>query len=351
MSGKYAAGTEVPIGRSREEIEKLITRYGARRFVYGWDDDSGAAVIEFEMRDRRVRFRMDLPQLSDHRTTPTGRARTATATREAWEAACRQRWRALVLVLKAKLESVETGIEEFDEAFLPQIVVPGGRPFADHALPAIAEAYRTNVLPPMLLALGEGAVMSAPYVPVWARCGARLRALRLSRGLRAQQLAIAMEVANATVSRWETGVKVMSADSLDLAVAALHLDADEAQSLRDAWRESGAAKVGREDPAKRKARIARPRPRREVGGEVSDRPARVLGLVPVLRCASPTEYLNWMRYGLNPSRRAVPLVIERPSMRFCHDADPGWCMQQRSAGLCCRSEAEFADILRRQEVA
>lgn len=50
----YAEGTDVPVERSRAEIERLLTRYGAQRFMSGWDRES--ATIAFEANGRRVRF-------------------------------------------------------------------------------------------------------------------------------------------------------------------------------------------------------------------------------------------------------------------------------------------------------
>jgi len=32
---KYAEGTEVPIDRSKAEIERVLAKYGADEFVYG----------------------------------------------------------------------------------------------------------------------------------------------------------------------------------------------------------------------------------------------------------------------------------------------------------------------------
>ena len=40
---------------------------------------------------------------------------------------CRQRWRALNLAIKAKLEAVESGIVTFDQEFLAHIVGPSGQ--------------------------------------------------------------------------------------------------------------------------------------------------------------------------------------------------------------------------------
>jgi len=33
---RYAEGTSVPADRSRAEIERTLTRYGADQFAYGW---------------------------------------------------------------------------------------------------------------------------------------------------------------------------------------------------------------------------------------------------------------------------------------------------------------------------
>ena len=59
-----------------------------------------------------------------------------------WEQACRERWRALVLCLKGKLESIESGIETFEQAFLAHTFLPSGETFGEWAeraenLPAV----------------------------------------------------------------------------------------------------------------------------------------------------------------------------------------------------------------------
>jgi hypothetical protein len=56
----------------------------------------------------------------------------------------RQKWRALLLCIKAKLESVASGIESFEEAFLAHVVLPNGQTVADHIAPRIAESYEGN---------------------------------------------------------------------------------------------------------------------------------------------------------------------------------------------------------------
>jgi hypothetical protein len=148
---RYAQETTVPVDRSKAEIERLVQRYGATEFAHGWRSER--AVVQFKMRDRYVRFILPLPKLGDFTKTATGRQRKAGtgAVTSAWEQACRQRWRALALSIKAKLESVESGIEEFEVAFMGQVVMPDGRTVSEHVLPAIDAAYKSGKMPELLL--------------------------------------------------------------------------------------------------------------------------------------------------------------------------------------------------------
>lgn len=149
---RYASRTTVPVERSEAEIKATLQRYGARRFMSGTDEDAGLSVIQFEMHDRRVMFRLQVPPVDAFATDRAGRQRSATAARNAWEQEQRRLWRALLITIKAKLESVESGIETFEEAFLPQIVLPGPgmRTYGDVAVPQIAEVYATGHLPALM---------------------------------------------------------------------------------------------------------------------------------------------------------------------------------------------------------
>jgi len=70
--------------------------------------------------------------------------------RPAAEQACRQKWRALSLVVKAKLEAVESGITTFEDEFLAHIVLPNGQTVGEQALPRVREAYATGGNVPLL---------------------------------------------------------------------------------------------------------------------------------------------------------------------------------------------------------
>ena len=67
-----------------------------------------------------------------------------------YEQAVRQRWRARALVVKAKLEAVETGITTCEEEFLSCIVLPDNSTVGDSMLPQVEHAYSTGEMPRML---------------------------------------------------------------------------------------------------------------------------------------------------------------------------------------------------------
>jgi hypothetical protein len=132
----YAARTDVPVDRSRAEIEKTLQRYGADQFAYGYNDRQ--ATVQFRANGRVVRF-----------TVPIHRDGTS-VTEKQREQTQRSRWRALLLSIKAKLETAESGISSFEEEFLAHIVLPNGQTAAQLALPAIAKSYEKGTVPPML---------------------------------------------------------------------------------------------------------------------------------------------------------------------------------------------------------
>jgi hypothetical protein len=113
---RYAENTSVPSDKSRAEIETTLTRYGATAFGYGWQEQG--AMITFEANGRRIRFILPMPDRKDQvfwRTPGRGLVRSADQAQAEYEQAVRQRWRALALAIKAKLEAVaSSGITEFE---------------------------------------------------------------------------------------------------------------------------------------------------------------------------------------------------------------------------------------------
>lgn len=130
MTPLYASKTRVPAGQSRAEIERLLERHKAKQYGTAVDYDLGKARVQFRLHDRIVRFVIGLPD-----PKKLGRATRL-------DQAERQKWRALLLVIKAKLESVENDIETFEQAFLANIVMPNDKTVAESIAPAIAAAYK-----------------------------------------------------------------------------------------------------------------------------------------------------------------------------------------------------------------
>jgi len=148
---KYAQATTVSSDKSRAEIEATLRRYGATSFMYGSAPDR--AVIAFEAFDRRVKFELPLPSQMERQfvMTPGGKkTRTPAQAVAAWEQACRQKWRALALCIKAKLEAVESGITTFEAEFLAHIVLPNGRTVHDEVAPTVSIAYQSGKVVPLL---------------------------------------------------------------------------------------------------------------------------------------------------------------------------------------------------------
>lgn len=150
----YAATTSVSVSKTKGEIDGLLRKHKAAGF--GVFEEQTRAMLVFEMSERRIVFHLPLPDQRDKEfvITARGKARSADAALAAWEQACRSRWRALFLCIKAKLES---GIESFEDAFLAQIQMPDGHSVSEHVKPRIAQAYETGTMQPLLPAPKGGA--------------------------------------------------------------------------------------------------------------------------------------------------------------------------------------------------
>jgi hypothetical protein len=132
MSGdrrRFAEDTKVPISRSIDEIRSTVARYGGEQFLHAAMDDR--LIVGFTKEGRQVRF-----QVSQDPADAQNNRRLA---------------RALLLVLKAKLEAVASGVSIFDDEFLANIVMPDGKLVATHIRPRLAAAYAQGGEAPALL--------------------------------------------------------------------------------------------------------------------------------------------------------------------------------------------------------
>jgi len=129
---RYAARTKVPVSKSRMEIEAAVKKYGATGFGSGWMTTPGQkdrAVVQFQIAQRQVRFSLHMdPKVEE-----------------------RQKWRALLLVVKAKLEAVDAGIATIEQSFFAEIVHPEtGQTVYEMASKQLALAYEQGTSMPLL---------------------------------------------------------------------------------------------------------------------------------------------------------------------------------------------------------
>lgn len=145
---RYAENTDVPTDRSRAEIEHTLKRYGADQFMYGTRVDM--AMIAFRASGRNVRFSVPFPPISEFERSNKGIRHKQEHREQAREQAIKQRWRALALCIKAKLEAVACGITQFEEEFYAHIVLPNGRTVFEETHEKVALAYESGKTPPLL---------------------------------------------------------------------------------------------------------------------------------------------------------------------------------------------------------
>lgn len=131
----YASGTEVSPEKSRMEIESSLARFGASEF--GYMHSSGTATIAFRIKGRAVRIVLPPPNVALLERDRRGRARPPAALENAIAAETRRRWRALALVIKAKLTAVSDGISTVEREFFADVVMHDGRTLSDHMRPAL----------------------------------------------------------------------------------------------------------------------------------------------------------------------------------------------------------------------
>lgn len=121
---RYASKTSVPVDRSRMELERTLERYGCEAF--GYLQKQGSHSIQFEYGGRVIRLGVEAgetPQQS------------------------RQRWRVLLLWVKATLESIEVGLQDFETAFALHTALPNGETLAEKIVPELHRLSEGGELP------------------------------------------------------------------------------------------------------------------------------------------------------------------------------------------------------------
>jgi len=132
---RFAEGTAVPVEKTRGEIESLLIKHGANGFLSAWQDRS--AVIQFRLNGRMLRYAIEIPDPAEFKrnATHSWKVNSAERCQVYADAEHRRRWRALLLILKAKLEIVASGDSSFDREFLADIMLPQGGTVGEKLVP------------------------------------------------------------------------------------------------------------------------------------------------------------------------------------------------------------------------
>lgn len=146
--GTYATTTSVDVDKSQGEIKRTVMKYGADRF--GVMEDREGGYVMFEYQGLMIQMKVPLPDRNDFKKTEQGRSRASSVIDKEYDQALRQRWRALLLAIKAKLESVELGISSIEEEFMAFIKMPDGQSIGDHLIPQLQEIAKTGKMPKMI---------------------------------------------------------------------------------------------------------------------------------------------------------------------------------------------------------
>ncbi len=146
--GRYAAKTSVSTNKSKAEIERTLTRYGASEFAYM--TGKGKAMVGFLIEKHRIQISIKLPSRDEFSLTKHGWVRAESGIQTEWEQACRQRWRALALVIKAKLEAIECGITSLQDEFLAYTVLPSGQTIGEMVIPKMDKILATGKIPSLM---------------------------------------------------------------------------------------------------------------------------------------------------------------------------------------------------------
>jgi len=146
----YAENTSVPVEKTRAEIERLLSRHQCTRFLAGVDHEAHRATVQFEAHARIVKFEITLPDPADpkyKRIKGSYLERNASGVAKVVDQETRTRWRALLLVIKAKIEAVESQIATFEDEFLAHTVLPNQQTVAQYIGPMVEEVYATGKMP------------------------------------------------------------------------------------------------------------------------------------------------------------------------------------------------------------
>ena len=136
LTRAYAATTKVTVEQSKNELQQLLSKHGATHVGVFADEIGARAVVVFALNERRYQLDIPMPSMSEVGESLSDKKskqkhqppddKMFEWARVQWDQACRARWRAVVLLVKAKLEIVRIHGSTIEHEFLADMVLPGG---------------------------------------------------------------------------------------------------------------------------------------------------------------------------------------------------------------------------------
>lgn len=117
---RYAEGTKVTVDSSRGEITGILAKHGVKKM--GWMSDGVSDQLVFEIDGQSFRFTIEEPTIAWAKQAYPNAYDFHAKVQAEW----RRRWRANVLLLKAKLEFIESGDSTLTRELLPYLVTKNG---------------------------------------------------------------------------------------------------------------------------------------------------------------------------------------------------------------------------------
>ena len=113
---RYAKNTTVPVARSKQKIEELLTSYGIEESFSGRSPRGDG--IGWKYQGKVYKMSVPIPSKDGK-------------TEKQYEQELRQRWRILFMSMKMKFEEIDAGVISFEDQFLAQMSLPDGTTVAD----------------------------------------------------------------------------------------------------------------------------------------------------------------------------------------------------------------------------
>ena len=128
---EFAERTRVSVERTQAEIGAILKKYGAQDVGYGSRQGDTIGFVEFSLGGYPIRIEVPEPDRQAFKTVVVRvkgrqhqRDRSPAQRQASFEQARRERWRALLLMLKARLVLAAMCKQTPDRAFVAELVLP-----------------------------------------------------------------------------------------------------------------------------------------------------------------------------------------------------------------------------------